>query len=106
MVPVFQIITLSNLMDKNGGPAFAIQRDIGIYPALTKVRIERTELMIKVILPADRSDDSLDRDLLYPQESSIRAFVRCIMRESCQLCGFTRSLILLSGRDIPKPLPG
>jgi hypothetical protein len=74
MVSIFYVIARPNLVHQNGGPAILLKREVGIYPAFTQVLVEGTELMIKVILSADRPDNFLDQDLLYTQEFSVGAF--------------------------------
>ena len=86
MVSIFHVIARSHLMYQDRGPALPVECEVGIYPAFLQVPVERAELIVKVILPVDRSDDFTDRDLLHTQKSSVWTLRRRFFREDCQCC--------------------
>src|SRR5215213_5863953 len=86
MMPIFNVIEISNLVYQNRRPAVSLKSKVGIDPAFSQILVEWAELTVEVILPTNRSDDALDSDLLNTQEFSVWAFFRCFFREACQFC--------------------
>ena len=73
MMPIFDKILIADLMHKDRWPTALFEGKIGIYPAISQVAFEWTELVIEVILPVQGTDNLLHLDIFHPDKFSVRA---------------------------------
>ena len=65
-MPIFHIIVLAHFVDKDGLPAIRAQSKQCMDPTITKMLLERAEVLIEIGFPAECADDSIHLDILDP----------------------------------------
>lgn len=65
-MPIFHIIELTHLVDKDRLPAIRSQSKQRIDPTVTKMLLEGPEVFIEIGFPAECADDSIHLDVLNP----------------------------------------
>jgi hypothetical protein len=64
MLPIFDIVNLTHLMNPDRFPTLGIQSKPSIHPAIAQVFLERTEVLIKILCTMDGANNIFHADIV------------------------------------------